>query len=72
MKTCRKCRTSKPASAFYRNRENGDGCASYCKVCQRAYQHQRTPNYCDQALHAIVDRLGYRPADPDLLHTFQA
>lgn len=35
-KQCRDCGETKPASAFYANRQNRDGLGSYCKPCARA------------------------------------
>jgi hypothetical protein len=33
MKTCAKCSTEKPLSAFHKSARSKDGCASYCKTC---------------------------------------
>jgi len=41
-KQCRDCGETKPASAFYANRQNRDGLGSYCKPCAkvRSYANQ--------------------------------
>jgi len=38
MKTCSKCKETKPLSEFYKNRSTKDGLQAYCKICQSKYQ----------------------------------
>ena len=37
MKTCGKCKTSKPRSAFYGHESTADKLQTSCKECQRKY-----------------------------------
>lgn len=39
MKTCTKCKESKPLEEFQKLARNKDGYASYCKLCKRAYDN---------------------------------
>lgn len=39
-KTCGKCKTTKPVSAFYLNRGRSDGLSGYCVECQRGAESE--------------------------------
>jgi hypothetical protein len=41
VKTCARCRASKPCRAFYASRQWKDGCHPYCKSCLLEYQRIR-------------------------------
>jgi len=48
-KPCPRCRTVKPAAAFYRDASRPDGLSYYCRECTRALQrHGR---------HASIERI---------------
>jgi len=39
LKRCGKCKTKKPISDFYKNRQKKDGRQAKCKVCQKKYHN---------------------------------
>ena len=49
MKTCTKCKTSKPLSEFCRNKNSKDGLCLWCKSCQRISQDNWIENNRDKA-----------------------
>jgi len=40
MKTCSKCKTTKPLTEFNKTKSNKDGLSFYCKVCNRKTSRQ--------------------------------
>jgi len=41
MKTCSKCKETKPLSEFYKDKSRKDGCSNKCIICQREYYQSK-------------------------------
>src|SRR2546421_13078735 len=41
LKTCSKCKVSKPADQFGRDRNRSDGLTPWCKECQSRYRQEK-------------------------------
>lgn len=49
MKTCSKCKETKPMSEFYKDRSKKDGLRSWCKSCFKRYRKSEKSKACDKA-----------------------
>jgi len=63
MKTCSKCKETKPFEGFYKDRTKADGCAGTCKGCRRTYARQ----YYKDNLEKVAE---YREKNYDRIQAF--
>lgn len=59
-KRCSRCKVVKPASAFHRDRNRGDGLQSYCRECNNARAklfHADNPEHCRKRISKRAKRL---------------
>ncbi len=74
MKTCTKCRASKPLEDFHRHRGTKDGRFCYCKSCTNQYARDyKKRNYSPEQKRKwwLSNRYGLTPAEADKMMTDQ-
>lgn len=66
MKTCAKCKESKPLESFYRQAKSADGRGSYCRECAAAYMlgwNAKHPEYAAAQMRTYVGDRAKRAAN---------
>ena len=64
-KYCDQCKTTKSTNEFFGNKQNTDGCQSYCKKCEKERRSKYESNY-DYYMVTLFSILKYGAKDRDI------